>query len=128
VRRLRGGNARKQKRQLSDTTLRSVIGAAEGPAEALLPDDLALESAEGDALFADDDEEDLVTEGRQAMYEQGLAPINGFVFSRYVLGTATCSACRYEMIYYQDRAVLHQGFTLRCRVCQTMQTITLHEE
>jgi hypothetical protein len=76
----------------------------------------------------EEDDTDVPGAAKAAAYEQGLAPINGFVFAHYKLGTITCASCHYELMYYQDRELLRRGFTFRCRVCQALQSLTLQEE
>ncbi len=119
MRRTRGGNVSKGKRQLTDATFLSVIGRDTEDAEEATPDAAVVEEAVLDEAVS------LHTRG--VAQEQGLAPINGFVFAHYVLGTVACSGCHYELMYYKDRDALRQGFTMRCRVCQTMQTVVLDE-
>ncbi len=123
MRRSRGGNAGKQKRQMNDDTFLSVIG---GESQSAGP------TAGSSATAVQDADPDMDTAlaylAPVRAQEQGLAPINGFVFSCYVLGTITCSGCHCELMYYQDREILRQGFAFRCRVCQSMQTIALSEE
>lgn len=117
MRRSHGGNARKQKRELTDATFLSVISGT----------DELLTSVSAAVLGEDviDDVDDPSATLVERIYDQGLAPINGFVFSRFELGTAHCSNCQCELMYYQDREILRQGFIIRCRVCQELQTISL---
>lgn len=125
MRRSRGGNARKQKRELTDATFLSVISGHDET------DTAAVAAGAGAAVQEplDEQEDDFpAPPARSALHEQGLAPINGFVFSRYRFGAITCAACHCELMYYQDRELLRHGFTFRCRVCQSLQTITLSEE
>ncbi len=118
MRRSHGGNARKQKRELTDATFLSVISGTDESLTALsLPRFLArmspMTSTTPSATLA------------ERIYDQGLAPINGFVFSRFELGTAHCSNCQCELMYYQDREILRRALSIRCRVCQELQTISL---
>ena len=127
MRRSRGGNARKQKRELSDATFLSVINGTEPGDDVDSDGSTAATGAAVQDLFDDDGDAGFGVVSPVAQ-EQGLAPINGFVFARYVLGTIHCANCHCSLTYYQDSEVLHRGFSFRCWVCQHEQTITLGEE
>ncbi|GAC1427780.1 MAG: hypothetical protein NVSMB65_00710 [Chloroflexota bacterium] len=125
MRRSHGGNARKQKRELSDATFLSVIGSTDPDGSVPPAGGTATGAAVHDVPDEDEPGYGVLTPAAQ---EQGLAPINGFVFSRYVLGTTACSGCHCDLVYYQDQDVLRRGFAFRCWVCQNVQTVTLGEE
>jgi len=42
----------------------------------------------------------------------------GFPADHFAVGLVACPECRNEMFYYQDRAVLAEGYRFRCRICQ----------
>ncbi len=43
---------------------------------------------------------------------------SGFPTEHFAVGLVVCPECRNEMFYYQDRAVLTEGYRFRCRICQ----------
>jgi len=43
---------------------------------------------------------------------------SGFPTEHFAVGLVVCPECRNEMFYYQDRAVLVEGYRFRCRICQ----------
>jgi len=43
---------------------------------------------------------------------------SGFPTDHFAVGLVVCPECRNEMFYYQDRAVLAEGYHFRCRICQ----------
>jgi hypothetical protein len=128
VRRSRGGNARKHKRELTDATFLSVLSGDDDADGVSSPSGGVGAGAAVHDAHDEEDDTDVPGAAKAAAYEQGLAPINGFVFARYKLGTITCTSCHCELMYYQDRELLRGGFTFRCRVCQALQSLTLQEE
>ncbi len=112
-------HARRRKTRLTSQTLSAVMDVGPRAEETLSPETSALDLAEINILELLTAEPDDVSV--PSVYNDAASVFRGasdFPAERFVLGLSKCSECRNEMIYYQDRDRLANGFTFRCRVCQ----------
>lgn len=115
------GNARKKKARLTDHTLTAVMQVARRTdvAEAPPAQDAALDSVELDILALLRAEPD--TAAAPSVYNDTARVFTGasdFPADRFVFGLMSCPQCHNEMVYYQRRERLSEGYHFRCRVCQ----------
>jgi hypothetical protein len=116
-----GGNARKRKTRLTDSTFNTMIGVptverpeCEDEADHAQPD-------EGS------DEEAFVRPA--TLFKVAIAPVRPikrrlFQPQEYVFGYTSCKNCHSDQAFYIHRVDLDAGYMFRCRVCRMEITVT----
>lgn len=116
-----GGNARKRKTRLTDSTFNTMIGVPTVE-RAELEDE-----TEGVQLDEGPDEEAYVRPA--ALFKVAVAPTRPskrrlFQPQEYVFGYISCQNCRSDQAFYIHQADLDAGYVFRCRVCRMEITVT----
>jgi hypothetical protein len=118
-----GGNARKRKTRLTDSTFNTMIGitTVERP-------DLEAED-EDDQTPLDDVFQEETRAGPATLFKMAVAPARSsrpgtFRAQDYSFGYLSCKNCHNDQAFYIHHADLDAGYTFRCRVCRMEITVT----
>lgn len=122
------GHARRRKTRLTHQSLSAVmdIHRKAAPAVDAAREATSLDAVELNILELLRSEPDIVA--MPAAYNDAASIFEAdglFPTERYVLGLLVCAACRNEVVYYQRREVLSDGYHFRCRVCQNELLATI---